>query len=176
MGFLLTLLVIGYSLICVFLVALILLQAGKGGGLSGLVGGSALADTFGATGAEKTFARWTTYLAVLFFVLSLGLTFIGARHFKKASLFDRLQQEEATAATQPIPQAQATAPQPVSAPADQSVPVRPAAPEVSGEVTAPESPEDVQAPETGEAPVTPEEQEQPAESAPVVPEQDTSQP
>ncbi len=175
MGFLLTLLVIGYALICIFLVTLILLQAGKGGGLSGLVGGSAFADTFGATGAEKTFARWTTYLAVLFFILSLGLTYIGARHFTRPSLLDRLQREEAASATQPLEQPEATAPEPISAPVDETVPVEPAIPPPQEEGPPPVEALDMGTIPTEGAQPTGELEPQ-AESPPALPESDTTQP
>ncbi|NQU44196.1 preprotein translocase subunit SecG [bacterium] len=58
------------------LVLVVLVQSGKGGGLSGLVGaGSTLGDHLGATGAEKTLNRWTTVAAVVFLIFTIFLVF-----------------------------------------------------------------------------------------------------
>ena len=79
--FLLILMVIVYVICCLFLIIVILGQEGKGGGLSGLMGASALGDTFGATAAESTLRRWTRNTAIAFVVLSLLLTIVGSRVF-----------------------------------------------------------------------------------------------
>ena len=80
-----------YTGACVFLILVILLQSGKGGGLSGMLGGgNPLTDTLGATGAEKTLNRWTTACAVIFFLLSLFLTFLGGRIYRRNILSDKL--------------------------------------------------------------------------------------
>jgi len=85
--------------ICVFLILVILLQAGKGGGLSSLIGGAgAFADSLGATGVEKTLNRWTTYCAVTFGILSILLTLIGAHYAKPQSIVDGME-----AAARPAP-------------------------------------------------------------------------
>ncbi|HPS03651.1 MAG TPA: preprotein translocase subunit SecG, partial [Candidatus Sumerlaeota bacterium] len=63
---------IAYIFSAAVLVLVVLVQSGKGGGLSGLVSaGSTLGDTLGATGAEKTLNRWTTYCAVGFIVFNI---------------------------------------------------------------------------------------------------------
>ncbi|MCD6384165.1 preprotein translocase subunit SecG [Candidatus Sumerlaeota bacterium] len=161
MGFGLTILLIGYVFICLFLILLILMQAGKGGGLSGLVGGSALADTFGATGAEKTLSRWTTYLAIVFFVLSIGLTILGARHFRKSSLLEELQKEEARA-TQTAPASAVSAPTPIQ--------VEQTSPEKATEPTAPASTKQAQIPGEDKSTGESKEKSQPqGEVIPVIP-------
>jgi preprotein translocase subunit SecG len=81
MFLLLVLMVIVYVIVCLFLIVVILGQEGKGGGLSGLIGSSALGDTLGASAAESTLRRWTRNCAILFVVLSLGLTIVGSRIF-----------------------------------------------------------------------------------------------
>ncbi len=87
MGFLISIVIVVYVLVCGFLILVVLLQSGKGGGLSGLLsGGGGLSDSFGASGAEKTLGRWTTYCAIAFLVISLCLTLLGARHFQKSLL------------------------------------------------------------------------------------------
>ncbi len=76
-----------YLLSSAFLVLVVLVQSGKGGGLSGLVGaGSSLGDTLGATGAEKTLNRWTTYAALGFLCLNILLVAIGGKVYTGNSL------------------------------------------------------------------------------------------
>ncbi len=103
MGLLISILILVYVSVCGFLILVVLLQSGKGGGLSGLLsGGGGLSDSFGASGAEKTLGHWTTYCAIAFLVVSLALTLLGARHFQK-SLRDEFPEE-----TTPPPSAQVT--------------------------------------------------------------------
>ena len=94
MGLLISLLILVYVSVCGFLILVVLLQSGKGGGLSGLLsGGGGLSDSFGASGAEKTLGRWTTYCAIAFLVISLCLTLLGARHFQKSLFPDGVSEE-----------------------------------------------------------------------------------
>lgn len=67
-----------YTIACVFLIGVILLQSGdKGGGLSSLGASSqGLSDALGATGVEKTFNKLTTIAASLFIILAVVLSFI----------------------------------------------------------------------------------------------------
>jgi len=96
MGFILTLVLIVYFAVCIFLIMVVLFQSGKGGGISGMFGGGgggAFTDTFGASGAEKTLSRWTTYCAIAFLVLTLAITWIGAKQSGK-SLIDEMEMSE----------------------------------------------------------------------------------
>ena len=138
MGFWLTIVVVVYFFVCISMVLLILLQAGKGGGLSGLAGASMLSETFGASGAEKSLSKITTWLAVVFFILSVGLTFVGSRYFKQTSLLDQLAEEEVQA-TVTTPAVEAGMGTPVPA---QTTPIP-----SDGQVTIPEQP--VQPAQTG---------------------------
>jgi protein translocase SecG subunit len=81
----LAIMVVLYVFSALFLIVVILGQEGKGGGLSGLVGASALGDTLGASGAENTLRRWTRNCAIMFIVLSMGLTIVGAHVFSGSS-------------------------------------------------------------------------------------------
>ncbi len=60
-----------------FLIAVVLLQSGKRAGLSGAIGG--VADTFLAKNEAKSWdarlAKATTWVAVVFIVLTLSLSF-----------------------------------------------------------------------------------------------------
>ncbi|PKO18144.1 preprotein translocase subunit SecG [candidate division BRC1 bacterium HGW-BRC1-1] len=85
-----------YFLVCLFMILVILSQEGKGGGLSGMMGSSALGETFGFGGASNALRRWTRNVAILFMVLTILITFWGARHTK--SMQDVFLQEAAAAA------------------------------------------------------------------------------
>ncbi len=144
---LLMLLVILYSLTCLFVILTILLQSGKGGGLSSLGSGAggALSDSLGATGAEKTLIKATSWASGIFLVLSLALTLYGSR----------LQQTGGLPAL-PAPPAPATGTAP---PATEGQPVE-GVPAATGQ------PAEAPAGTATEAPVTIEVRNQPAESAP----------
>jgi len=106
------LLVIGYIAICFFLLLFILLQSGKGGGLSGLASAGPLSESLGVAGSEKSLSRWTTYCTVAFFIITLIITFLGAQKLRKStSLLGNLP----SSASQPTTQKpQTTPPQPAS--------------------------------------------------------------
>ncbi|MEZ0227567.1 MAG: preprotein translocase subunit SecG [Planctomycetota bacterium] len=61
-----------FILCCLFLIFVVLIQKGEGGGLGGLAGGSAVDTAFGAK-ADMTWKRATFIAAMLFIVLSLAL-------------------------------------------------------------------------------------------------------
>lgn len=74
-GFYLILIVYFFS--CLLLIMVILAQEGKGGGLSGLAGASALGETFGFGAASTALRKWTRNAAITFIVLTIVLTFYG---------------------------------------------------------------------------------------------------
>ena len=71
-GLLLTL----HLIVCLTLVAVILVQSGKGGGLSGGAFGGATQTVFGGRGATDFITRATVVLGVLFFLTSLSLALL----------------------------------------------------------------------------------------------------
>ncbi|HOE63501.1 MAG TPA: preprotein translocase subunit SecG [Candidatus Sumerlaeota bacterium] len=140
----LVLLSLVFTAACAFLILVILLQSGKGSGLSGMLGGAnPLTDSLGASGAEKTLTKWTTVSAILFFVLSLALTLLGGRMLKQTKLSDQLKAAAAPVATpaattpaaapeaaEATPAAEAVAPEttPAAAAASEATPAEAAAP------------------------------------------------
>ena len=69
------------------LILVVLVQSGKGGGLSSLVGaGTTLGDTLGASGVEKTLNRWTSYCAIGFLVINILLVIMGPSIYQKTFL------------------------------------------------------------------------------------------
>ena len=72
-GFIIGLIVTLHIVVCICLMASILLQSGKGGGLAGTFGAGSSQTLFGGRGAATFLSRATTTLAVIFFVTSLTL-------------------------------------------------------------------------------------------------------
>jgi preprotein translocase subunit SecG len=119
MAFLLTIMLILYTIACFVLIFVILIQSGKGGGLSSLGSASqGLSEALGATGAEKTLNRLTTWCAAGFVILALMLSIVGKHTFGNRTLIGK-----GTPAAQQSPQA------PVGANPGKNVPAQaPAAP------------------------------------------------
>ena len=72
-GFVIALITAVHIGVCIGLMASILLQSGKGGGLAGTFGAGSSQTLFGGRGAATFLSRATTTLAVTFFVTSLTL-------------------------------------------------------------------------------------------------------
>jgi len=131
-----------HVLVAVFLVLVILLQAGKGASVGAAFGGAGSQTVFGGRGAQTFLSKLTAIAAGIFFVTSLALSF--------ASSVDR---DSSILAGE-------RAPAPAEAPAGEAAP---AAPEAGA---LPETPPTPAAP-AGEAPPQPEAVEPaPAEQAP----------
>lgn len=65
-------LVILYVIACLFLILVVLLQAGKGGGLGSLAGGTS--SVFGGRGAATFLTKLTGFMAAMFMVLSVAIS------------------------------------------------------------------------------------------------------
>lgn len=73
-----TLLVIVHILVCFFLIAIVLLQGGKGAEIGAVFGGSSQ-TLFGSRGAATFLSKLTTIAAILFMITSLTLAVVTAR-------------------------------------------------------------------------------------------------
>ena len=72
-----TFLTVIYVIVCLFLILVVLLQAGKGGGLGALSGGSTQ-SVFGGAGAANFMTRLTMVVAALFMFLSATLAYMSS--------------------------------------------------------------------------------------------------
>ncbi len=138
-------------------IALVLLQQGKGADMGSSFGGGSAGSLFGATGAANFFSRATKWVSILFFACTLGLAYIGnntGRSAGPAAGGGVMQGYEAPA---PAPNSQAPAAQPQA-----DLPAAPA------ETPATPSSATPAAPSSSEAPAAP--SETPAEPAPTTPE------
>jgi preprotein translocase subunit SecG len=95
--------VLGFHLlVCLALVAVVLVQSSKGGGLAGGAFGGATQTVFGGRGATDFITRATIVLGVIFFVTSLALALMTAKGGPGASR--SLLQEQARKAAASAPQ------------------------------------------------------------------------
>ncbi len=72
------------------IIALVLLQRGKGADAGAAFGSGASGTVFGAKGSANFLSRTTAALATLFFATSLGLAYLGSRAPESKSLMDAL--------------------------------------------------------------------------------------
>lgn len=99
-----TSLIVFHVIACVFLIAVVLLQTGKGADMGAVFGGSS-ETVFGSSGAGNFLTKLTTGVAALFMLTSLVLTY-GSALRTTQSLFDdtpgdtSTQEGEATQATE----------------------------------------------------------------------------
>src|SRR5215468_6362792 len=98
---------------CLFLIAVVLLQQGKGQDLASAFGGGGTQAAFGPRGSATVLSRATTILAGVFMVTSLSLSVL--RH-RESSVLDRVPvpaaSPAASAPAPPAPAASAPAPAP----------------------------------------------------------------
>jgi preprotein translocase subunit SecG len=75
----LTFFTIIHVVLCVFMIFVILLQPGKDAGMGAALGGGAATSAFGGRGAVTFLSKVTAVCAGLFFLTSLGLSFVGMK-------------------------------------------------------------------------------------------------
>src|SRR4029077_21133742 len=85
-----TFLTILHVFVCLFLILVVLLQAGKGGGMGIAFGGGGSQTVFGSAGAGDVLTRLTSLTAGVFMLTSLGLA-----HYSSQQDSRRLQQLDA---------------------------------------------------------------------------------
>jgi preprotein translocase subunit SecG len=101
---LVTVLTVLHVFVCVFLILVVLLQAGKGGGMGIAFGSSGSQAVFGSSGAGNFLTRLTAICAVIFFVNSMALAYLSTQ-----SDSSRLQKIAEQKASEAKDQAAATA-------------------------------------------------------------------
>jgi preprotein translocase subunit SecG len=72
-----------HVVVCVFLIIVVLLQAGKGGGMGIAFGGGGSQTVFGSSGAGNFLTKLTSATAFLFLVTSLGLAHYSSQQDSK---------------------------------------------------------------------------------------------
>ena len=118
-----------HLIVCLILIAVVLLQSGKGADLAGAFGGGGSQTAFGSRGAATFLSKLTTGCAIIFMVTSLGLAVIYNKQ-TSGSVMEGVPVSQTPApippTEQPKPQEQAVP----AAPSQQSAPApgQPAAP------------------------------------------------
>jgi preprotein translocase subunit SecG len=107
-----------HTLIALSIIALVLLQRGKGADAGAAFGAGASGTVFGARGSGSFFSRMTAILATAFFASSLTLAYLSSQqHGEQESLLEGAEavevQEEAPPAEEIVPDADMPALDPV---------------------------------------------------------------
>ena len=118
-----------YVLVAVAMIALILMQRGAGAQAGSGFGGGASATVFGSRGASNFLSKSTKWLAIAFFVISMGMAVYASKVANggiepKADL-GVMAQQPAPAPAQPVAQVPTAAAQPAATPAE-AAPAAPA--------------------------------------------------
>ncbi len=132
MSFLYYLVLFLHVVACLFLIAVVLLQQGKGQDLASAFGGGGTQAAFGPRGSATVLSRATTILAGVFMVTSMGLSLMPQR---ASGILDQIPAASAT----PTPRAAAPAAPATQAPAT-SAPAAPAANAPAAPAEAPAKP------------------------------------
>jgi preprotein translocase subunit SecG len=138
MNWLQTLAVVFHVLLAFAIIGIVLLQRGKGADAGAGFGAGASGTVFGARGSANFLSRTTAVLATLFFLTSLGLTYLFSQQKAPTSVVDTVQQ---------------SAPAPAPATDPTALPALPAAPPAATPAT----------PATGSQPAVQPQQTPPAE-------------
>ncbi|HWP45715.1 MAG TPA: preprotein translocase subunit SecG [Candidatus Limnocylindrales bacterium] len=120
-----TFITIIHVLMCIILIAIVLLQTGKGADIGAAFGGASQ-TLFGGAGPANFLNRVTTVAAVVFMLTSLGLTLLST-HRSASSIVDRARQTQQS----PAPEQPSTPPQsstqgeqpPLENPSNKAVPI-----------------------------------------------------
>ena len=73
------LIIVIHVIVCLFLIAVVLLQSGKSGDLAAAFGGQGSQTAFGPRGAASVLSRATTWSAIIFMLTSITLSIFAAR-------------------------------------------------------------------------------------------------
>jgi len=114
-----TFIAILHVLISFFIIAVVLLQSGKGADMGASFGSGGSQSVFGAGGGSNFMTKLTTAAAVIFMLTSLTLAYFSG-HMPASSIMSGKQTQKAVPAApanQPTPAVPATPGQPQTAPA-----------------------------------------------------------
>ncbi|MGD9388279.1 MAG: preprotein translocase subunit SecG [Gammaproteobacteria bacterium] len=84
-----TLATVSHVFLAVAIIALVLLQRGKGADAGAAFGAGASGTVFGSRGTTSFLSRATAILATLFFITSLGLAYLAGQRTEPDSILER---------------------------------------------------------------------------------------
>jgi preprotein translocase subunit SecG len=114
-------LLVVHVIIAAAIIALVLLQHGKGADMGASFGSGSSGSLFGASGSANFLSRSTAVLATVFFISSLVLTYVYAHKSVPKGVLDSVLKTapaETAPATKDVPTGSLPAPAPSTAPAD----------------------------------------------------------
>lgn len=85
-----TLATVSHVFLALSIIALVLLQRGKGADAGAAFGAGASGTVFGSRGTTSFLSRTTAVLATLFFLSSLGLAYLAGQRTEPGSILDRV--------------------------------------------------------------------------------------
>ena len=85
------------------IIALVLLQQGKGADAGAAFGAGGAGTVFGSRGAASFLTRTTAVLAVVFFLTSLGLAWLSSQQVDRRSVVDRVEVPAASEREEGLP-------------------------------------------------------------------------
>ena len=89
-----TLFLVAHVVVAIALIALVLLQQGKGADAGAAFGSGASATMFGSQGSASFLSRTTAVLAMAFFLTSLTLAYLATQSTAPKSVVERIQVEQ----------------------------------------------------------------------------------
>jgi preprotein translocase subunit SecG len=90
------LITIVHVIVCLFLIAVVLLQSGKSGDLAAAFGGQGSQTAFGPRGAATVLTKATTWSAIIFMVTSITLSIFASRRSGPASVLSGVKDSKTT--------------------------------------------------------------------------------
>jgi preprotein translocase subunit SecG len=102
-----TLIWVVHVLTAITVIVLVLLQHGKGADMGAAFGSGSSGSLFGASGSANFLSRTTGALAALFFITSLGLTYLSSHKTEGGGVMDKAVPVQSTKPVEPAPAAPA---------------------------------------------------------------------
>src|SRR2546428_4499226 len=95
------LITIVHVIVCLFLIAVVLLQSGKSGDIAAAFGGQGSQTAFGPRGAATVLTKATTWCAIIFMLTSITLSVVASRKTGPKSVFQNYPTAPAKSGTAP---------------------------------------------------------------------------
>jgi preprotein translocase subunit SecG len=102
-----TLIWVVHVLTAITVIVLVLLQHGKGADMGAAFGSGSSGSLFGASGSANFLSRTTGALAALFFITSLGLTYLSSHKTEGGGVMDKAMPVQSAKPIEPAPAAPA---------------------------------------------------------------------
>jgi preprotein translocase subunit SecG len=97
-----TVLTVLHVIVCIFLIAVVLLQRGKGAEMGAVFGGGASSTVFGSRGAGNFLTKLTTGSAIVFMLTSLTLSYISTQGSGERLFEDGIEETAGAVAEEPL--------------------------------------------------------------------------